>query len=47
MDYDKKVLTYKGWVVFEKITMPYFQRIPNFLIRMKLASCLLSRESFQ
>lgn len=29
MDYEKKILTYKGKVVFEKINMPKFKRIPK------------------
>ncbi len=46
MDFIKKVLTYKGKVVFEKITMPKFKRIPKLYDNNEACFMFLEKGEF-
>lgn len=43
---DQKVLTYNGRVVFEKITMPYFQRIPKLFQKNEACFMFVNKGEF-
>lgn len=43
---DQKVLTYNGRIVFEKITMPYFQRIPKLFEKNEACFMFINKGEF-